>query len=227
MPALDLRKRIAECVQEIIVRRLDRAVQFERNHGLRLADCGNLARKVRGVQFGLGDVRRVFHDLECAALLVENRVVGRENPDFLAALADPLELPGLVFATAEFGPELAIGRTVAHLRLDEYAVMLALNFGKRIAERLQEILVGGHDGAVQIELDRCLDAVDRHQLARIFHRPNLFLGDVGRELHDLRDRAVAGEDRVVGGMNPHFPAALGDPLEYSGLTRPSLAQNSR
>jgi hypothetical protein len=165
MPALDLRKRIAECVQEIIVRRLDRAVQFEQNHGLRLADCGNLARKVRGVQLGLGDVRRVFHDLECTALLVQNRVVGRENPDFLAALADPLELPGLVFATAEFGPELAIGRTVAQLRLDEYAVMLALNFGMRIAGRLQEILVGGHDDAVQTELDHRLRPADRVLIA--------------------------------------------------------------
>ena len=63
--------------------------------------------------FCCGDVGRELHHPERLALLVEHRVVGGENPDLLAALADPLVFAGLVFAAVERCPELAIGRAVA------------------------------------------------------------------------------------------------------------------
>ena len=63
---------------------------------------------------------------------------------------------GLELAAVELGPEIAIGRALALGRLDEHAVMLALDLVERVAERVQEILVGGDDGAVEVELDHGL-----------------------------------------------------------------------
>lgn len=65
--------------------------------------------------------------LERLAGLVEDRIVGGENPDFLAALAEPLVFGCLELAAIEPGPELTIGRAVAIGRREEHAVMLALD----------------------------------------------------------------------------------------------------
>ena len=54
------------------------------------------------------DVGGVLDDLEGLAVEVEDRVVGSLDPDFLAALADPLVLGGLVFAVVEVAPELLV-----------------------------------------------------------------------------------------------------------------------
>ena len=62
-------------------------------------------------------------------------------------------------------PELAIGRRVALGRIDEHAVMLALDFVQRVAERVEEVLVGGADRAVHVELDHRLRLADRRDLA--------------------------------------------------------------
>ena len=50
-------------------------------------------------------------------------------------------------------------------RLDEQAVVLALDLLQAIAEHLEEILVGGDDGAVEVELDDRLGLVDGVELA--------------------------------------------------------------
>ena len=49
----------------------------------------------------LGDVGGEFDHLERLAGLVEDRVVARQDPDFLAALADALVFPRLVLAAVE------------------------------------------------------------------------------------------------------------------------------
>ena len=48
--------------------------------------------------------------------------------------------------------------------------MLALDFLQRVAQHLQEILVGGDDGAVQVEFDDGLGLVDGGDLAAQFHQ---------------------------------------------------------
>ena len=126
-----------------------------------------------------------FTTLKGLPVVVEDRIVGRENPDLLAALAEPLVFRRLELATVEARPEFAIGGAVALAGVDEHAVMLALDFGQRIADRFQEIFVGGDDGAVEIEFDHRLRAADRRDHAGIFHAAEFLRGDVGGELDDL------------------------------------------
>ena len=64
--------------------------------------------------------------------------------------------PDSKLALIETGPEFAIGRAFALRGLDEDAMVLANNFGQRIAHRAQEILVRGDDGAIEVELDHRL-----------------------------------------------------------------------
>ncbi len=108
-----------------------------------------------------------LNSIMALALFVHHRIVGCKNPDFLAALADPLVLGGLVFAAVESCPELAIGRAVALGRADEHAVALALDFVKGVAERVQEVFVGSNDSSVKIEFDDGLRATHRGRLRRI------------------------------------------------------------
>ena len=91
------------------------------------------------------------------------------NPDFLAALADALVFRRLEFAVVEVAPELLVFGAVAVGRLDKHAVMLAFDLVQAVAERLQEILVGGDDRAVEVELDHGLGLVDGGDLAAQIH----------------------------------------------------------
>ena len=72
------------------------------------------------------------------AVGVENRVVRGLDPNFLAALAESLELTGLVFAAIEPRPELLVFFASGIFRIDEHAVVLTLHFGQRIAQRVAE-----------------------------------------------------------------------------------------
>ena len=222
MPAADLVQRVADRLEEVLVGADDGAVHVEFDHGLRLADRCDLPGKVGGRQFRLGDVGGEFHHPERLAVLVEHRVIGGEDPDFLAALADPLVFGRLVFAAVEARPELAVGGAVALGLLDEHAVMLALDFGERVAHRLQEVFIGGDDGAVHLERNDRLRPADRRDLAGVLHALDLAGGDVGRKLHDLDRLAVAVEHRVVGRLDPDLLVPLADPLVFGGLVFAAL-----
>ena len=54
------------------------------------------------------DISGEFDHLRHFLVLIENRVVGRLDPDLLAALADMLELSGNRFARVQSSPELLI-----------------------------------------------------------------------------------------------------------------------
>jgi hypothetical protein len=54
------------------------------------------------------DVTGIFDDLERPAIEVEDRVVGRLNPDFAAAPGDALVLGGLELSAVEALPEFPI-----------------------------------------------------------------------------------------------------------------------
>ena len=147
----------------------------------------------------------IFDDLEGLAVEVEDRVVGGLDPDFLAALADALVFGGLEFAVVEVAPELPVLGAGAVGRLDEQAVMLALDLVQPIAERLEEVVVGGDDRAVHVELDDRLGLADGGDLALVVGVLQLRGGDIRGELDDLERLAVEVEDRVVGAPESRPP----------------------
>ena len=55
---------------------------------------------------------------------------------------------------------LSAARGIALAGLDEHRVVLALDFFKPIAHRVEEILVGGDDGAIQVKFDHGLRFAD-------------------------------------------------------------------
>ena len=124
---------------------------------------------------------------------------------------------GLEFAVVEVAPELLVLGAVAVGRLDKHAVMLALDLVQPVAERREEIVVGGDDRAVQVEFDDGLGLADGGDLALVIGVLQLGGGDVRGELDDFERLAVEVEDGVVGGLNPDFLAALADALVFRRL----------
>jgi len=169
------------------------------------------------VQLLLRDIGCELHNLEGFALFIKNRVIARQDPDLLAALADALVFRGLAFAAVETRPEFTVRGAIAHRRLDKDAVMLALDLAKRITECFQEIFVGRNDRAVQIERDHRLRPADGCNHSSIFHAGEFLSGDVRRKLDNSIDLAIAVEHGIVGGLNPDLLAALADALESRGL----------
>jgi len=100
-----------------------------------------------------GDVDGELDDLAGFAVAVEDRIVGCLNPDFAAALADPLVFRRLMLSAIETGLERAVFRALAHRGRDEHGVMFALDFLKPITERIEKILIGGNDLPVHVEFD--------------------------------------------------------------------------
>jgi hypothetical protein len=140
---------------------------------------------------------------------IDNRVVGRLDPDFLAALAIAHELVGEEFTAAEPVPELAVFFCRDVGGIAENAMMLSLDLGKLIADSAAEVFVGGQDFAGGGKFDDGLRAGGGRQFAGIFHRLQFDGGDVGREFHDLIGLGSA-EDRIVGRLDPDIVATLGD-----------------
>jgi hypothetical protein len=128
--------------------------------GLGAAYRSDLACMFHAPDFLLGDVGSELDHLERLALGVEDWVVGSLDPDFLAALADPLVLRGFELAAIKLGPEFAVGAAVAHRLLDEDAVMLALDLFQRIADRGEKVRIGRDNGPIEVELDYRLRFAD-------------------------------------------------------------------
>jgi hypothetical protein len=83
-------------------------------------------------------------------------VVGCLNPDRPATFAEPLVFGGLILTAPEHLPKRLISRTVSLVRLDEHAVMVALDLVQTVTNRLEEIVVRGDDATVGIEFDHGL-----------------------------------------------------------------------
>ncbi len=152
------------------------AVGKRRDHlGLVLLHHSALRVESLTLQFGLRDVGCELDHLERLAALVEHGVVGRLDPDLAPAAADPPELGGEVFAAVQGRPELPVLGAPGVRRGHEDAVVPALHLRQGIAHRGQEVLVGGDDRTVQLELDHRLGAMDRGHdrlpLERVFRCP--------------------------------------------------------
>ena len=144
--AFDLLERIARRVEEILVRSEDLAVEGEFDDGLRAGNRVELAGVLGGPQFGGGDVGGDFDHLDHLARPAEDRIVGRLNPDFLAALADPLVFARRRIRRGRAWPRIpGIRGLLRVFGIDEQAVVLSLDFRQLVAERTAEILVGGED----------------------------------------------------------------------------------
>ena len=68
-------------------------------------DRGDLAGVFHALDLLRGDVGGELDHPDRLAVLVQDRIVGGLDPDFLAALAEALVLRGLEFAAVELGPE--------------------------------------------------------------------------------------------------------------------------
>ena len=193
------------------------AVHRELDHRLRLADRLDLPGEIRRLQFVRGDVGGELHHLERLAGIVEDRIVGSENPHLLAALAETLVLGRLEFTAAELGPEFPIGGAVALAGRHEHLVMLALDFLQPVAHRGEEVLIGSDDGAIEIEFDHRLRTPDGGNLAGILHVADFLRRDVGGELDDFDGPAGVVQNRIVGRLDPDLATALADALVFSRL----------
>ena len=142
--------------------------------------CSIIERHAGGFRPALGHRRHVagkldhFHQLAAG---VGNRIVRSLDDDLLAALADSAIFARQVFAAVEPRPELAILVRIPLAVFDEHAVMTAFDLVQRIAERLQEVVVGGDDRAVHLELDHRLRLADRREHVVQFDQP-VFLGGI-------------------------------------------------
>ena len=206
--AFDLIERVAQYLQEIFVGSEDFSVEAEFDHGLRLADGGELALIVRALQFLLGDIGRVFHDLEWFTIQITNWVVARLNPNLPAALGNALVLIRVVLSATELFPEQPVFCALPVVWVDEHRMVLALDLIECVAQRLQKVFVGIEDFSIEREFDDRLRHADRGELSFVICALHLLLGDIRGELYHFDRLALTIKDRVVARLNPDFPAAL-------------------
>ena len=132
----------------------DRAIHREFDNRLRFID---------GVD--LPGITGIFDDFERLAICIHDGIVGSLNPDFFAAFANTLVFIDLKFAAVQVFPELFVVRASGVVRFDKHAVMLAFDFIERVAECIQKILVGGHDGAIHLKFDNGLRFIQSRELS--------------------------------------------------------------
>ncbi len=157
-----------------------------------------------------------LHHLVGPAVGIEDRIVGGLDPDRLAALAETMELPGLEVSVMQAGPEFPIFRAVPIGGIDEHRMMTADHLVETIARHREEILIGGEDDPVEVELDHRLRTADRVDLALHLDGGDLLRRDVGRQLDHAHGAAPRVQDGIVGGFEPDLAAALGQALELRG-----------
>jgi len=98
MLACNLRQRIAQRAQEILIGRDDGAVEIELDHHLCTADRRDLAGVFHAADLLRSDIGRELDDLHRLAARFQDRIVGALDLDLAPALADALELARLVLA---------------------------------------------------------------------------------------------------------------------------------
>ncbi len=210
-------ERVANRGQEVGIGGQDGAVERELDHRLHPVDRRHLAFVVGRAPLGLGDVGGELHHLARSAGGIQHRVVAGLDPHLAPVPANPAELAGLELAASQRLPEGAVGSGVAFLRRHEHGVLLPAHLVERVANRGQEVGVGGQDGAVEGELDHRLHPVDGGDLALVVGGALPGFGDVGGELHHPVDPAAEALDRRVGRLQPDLAPVLGDAAELACL----------
>src|SRR5580698_2306902 len=113
MLASDLLERVAESLQEIVVRGENRTVELELDDRLRLAHGAQLTGEIGSTQLLGGDIRRKLDHLVGLPRGVEHGIVTCLNPDLFAASTESFVLTAVVLAVTEFAPEQAVVAAIA------------------------------------------------------------------------------------------------------------------
>ncbi len=150
--------------EEVLVGRENTPIHAELDHRLRLGDRGQLPGRIGRLQFLRGDVGGELDHLVRPPLAVQHRVVRCLDPDLALPLAEAAVLSGVIFAAPQPRPEVAVFGATRLFGVDEQGMMLALDLVQPVAHRLQEIVIGLQDGAVERELDDRLHAMQRRDL---------------------------------------------------------------
>ena len=164
-----------------------------------------------------GYVDGKLNHFEGLAVKIHDRVIGRLDPNFFAALADAFVLFCLVFAAIQFRPELLVIGALPIGFVHEHAVMAALDLFERVAEGVKKVVIGIEHSSVHVESDDRLRFADGGNLARVIGIAQLLFRHVRGVLDHFEGFAVRVEDGVVGGLNPDFLSALADALVFGGL----------
>src|SRR3954465_6859109 len=137
MLALDFLQLVAHGREEILIGGDDGAIEIEFDHRLRTPDGGNLAGILHVADFLPRDVGGELDDFDGSAGVIQNRIVGRLDPDLATALADALVFSRLKFTAVEASPECLISLAAAQLRRREHLMMLALDFIETVTHRVE------------------------------------------------------------------------------------------
>jgi hypothetical protein len=124
-------------------------------------------------------------------------------------------LAGVVVAAAQLFPELPVFLALPVRKVDEQAVVTALDFLQGVTHRAQEVGIGLQDVALGVELNHRLRLVDGGNLRIVLGVAQAPAGNVASVLHDLVQLARCIKDRVVAGVEPDFGAAFADAEELA------------
>ena len=159
--ALNIVDVVTHHAEEIFVGIEDVAGHVEFDHGLGLADGSDLAFVLGILELAVGDHGSELDHLVGLAVVVDDGVVRRADPDFATTLADALVVATVEFTAAQLVPQGFVGAGLHVFGIAKHGMVLTLDFVQRVAYRRQEIFVGVQDGAVQVEFDQRLHTVER------------------------------------------------------------------
>ncbi len=95
--------------------------------------------------------------------------------------------------------------------------MLPGNLVHPVTHGPEENIVGPLHMAIEGKLDDCLGPLDRLQLALEVGVSEFLLGDIGGILHHLEGTSVGIQNRIVAGLDPHFPPTFAEAFVLGGL----------
>ena len=122
----------------------------------------------------------------------------------------------MLAARRQIEPELPVLGAGGVGRIDEHAVMPPFDLVEPVAHRLQKVVVGTCDDAIEPELDHGLHAADRRDLPLVVGIAQLGFGDVGRVLDHFERLALLVDDRTVDALDVNLASPFADPTKLAG-----------
>lgn len=139
--------------QEVVVGGKDVFVYVKFDYCLGFVDCCQLVGEIGCLEFLCGDVGGKFYYFVGLVIVVEYGVVGCLDLYFLVVFVDLVILVGVEFVVFQFGLECVVFFVLCLYWVDEYCVVLFLDFCQGVVQCLQEVVVGFQDGVVKVEFD--------------------------------------------------------------------------
>ena len=172
---------------------------------------------LRSLKLLRGDIRRILHNFEGVTIQIHNRVIGSVNPHFLTAFTKALIFTRCKFAPVQTFPKSRIFRACCQNRICKHPVVLALNFVKRIAHGLKEVIIGGNDRSIHVKFNNSLRFTDSVDLA--FKISSLFflIGYIRRIFYNFKRMTFLVKNRIVRRLDPNLTSAFTKAFEFSGF----------